>query len=118
MKRAPTDAQVARARAVAADLEIGAVYVLPTGRFGRFAGRREDELNYTTVDTAQCREQLGEPVMLAADLAARCRVAWHAQQWQQRVRTVRAEAAERARLQELRDADRMVPQAPFLRRCA
>lgn len=91
------------------DLELGAVYRLPSGRFALLMMQTPGGCLFHTVDVHRTHTIVDQPVTLSPAMASRCRVAWHAHQW--------ADRAQARALVELRRAADLVDAARQHGRC-
>lgn len=66
------------------DMEPGAVYRLPSGRFALLVVQTPGGCLFDTVDVHRTNTVVGEQVTLSPAMASQCRVAWHAHQWAER----------------------------------
>lgn len=67
-----------------ADLELGAVYRLPSGRFALLMLETPVCCLFHTVDVHRIHTIVSQPITLSPAMANRCRLAWHAHQWADR----------------------------------
>lgn len=68
----------------AAQLEVGAIYRLLSGRFAILVEQSRDECLFHAVDVHRAREVPDGQLTLSPSAANRCRLAWHPHQWAQR----------------------------------